>query len=96
MIFRCSEAPAHVVSDVRNFILFKSMLRIMKEGRSVVKIPEEDFFANYLRFSRQHLVEGGSFSFHRVGTHRRVVFRDLLAYEQSRDANRREKTISLM
>jgi excisionase family DNA binding protein len=87
--------------------LFETLLRVlrmMKEGRAVVMIPEEETFttqaaANYLGMSRQHLVdllEGGSVPFHRVGTHRRVYFRDLLAYEQSRDAGRRETLDDLM
>ena len=87
--------------------LFETLLRVlrmMKEGRAVVMIPEEETFttqaaANYLGVSRQHLVdllEGGTMPFHRVGTHRRVYFRDLLAYEQSRDTGRRQTLDDLM
>lgn len=71
--------------------------RLMREGRAVVMVPEEEHFttraaADYLGMSRQHLVtllEAGKIPFHRVGTHRRVTFRDLLEFESKRDAERR-------
>ena len=47
----------------------------------------------YLGRSRQffvNLLENGEISHHRVGTHRRVTFRDLLEYERNRDRTRRE------
>lgn len=43
--------------------------------------------------SRQHLVdllERRDIPHHKVGTHRRVTFKDLLAYERLRDQTRRE------
>jgi excisionase family DNA binding protein len=42
--------------------------------------------------SRQHLVdllEKGEIPHHKVGTHRRVTFKDLLVYEKKRDKTRR-------
>ncbi|MFC7339529.1 excisionase family DNA-binding protein [Haloferula chungangensis] len=71
--------------------------RLMREGRAIVMVPEEENFttqaaANYLGMSRQHLVtllEDGKIPFHRVGTHRRVTFKDLLEFESKRDAERR-------
>ena len=42
--------------------------------------------------SRQHLVkliETGEITHHKVGTHRRVTIKDLLAYEKRRDEMRR-------
>jgi excisionase family DNA binding protein len=81
--------------------VFDQLLRVLKmmnEGRAVVMLPKEETFtsqaaANYLGVSRQHLVdllEGEEIPFHRVGTHRRVYFKDLLAYERRRDASRRK------
>jgi len=81
--------------------VFDQLLRVLKmmsEGRAVGMLPEEETFtsqaaANYLGVSRQHLVdllEGEEIPFHRVGTHRRVYFKDLLAYERRRDASRRK------
>lgn len=49
--------------------------------------------ANYLGVSRQHLVdllESGQVPFHKVGSHRRIQFKDLLAFERLRDRSRRE------
>ena len=49
--------------------------------------------ANYLGVSRQHLVdllEKKEIPFHKVGTHRRVTFKDLLVFERRRDKTRRE------
>lgn len=87
--------------------VFETLLRVLKmmnEGRAIVMLPEEETFttqaaANYLGVSRQHLVdllEGQEIPFHRVGTHRRVYFKDLLAYERRRDAGRRKTLDKLM
>jgi excisionase family DNA binding protein len=46
-----------------------------------------------LGMSRQFLVnllEKGEIPFHRVGTHRRLYARDVLAYKKQRDVNRRK------
>ena len=45
-----------------------------------------------LGMSRQYfvnLLEKGQIPFHRVGSHRRVYFKDLRAYSQKRDTERR-------
>ena len=70
----------------------------MSERKAIVMLPEDESFttqaaANYLGMSRQffvNLLEKGEISHHRVGTHRRVTFRDLLEYERNRDRTRRE------
>ena len=69
----------------------------MSEKKAIVMVPEDEAFttqaaANYLGMSRQYfvgLLEKGEIAFHRVGTHRRVTFKDLLAYERRRDQTRR-------
>ncbi len=74
------------------------IVRLMSERKAVVFIPEDEAFttqaaANYLGMSRQHLVgllERNEIPHHKVGTHRRVTFKDLLAYEKVRDKSRRE------
>ncbi|MBL9156855.1 MAG: excisionase family DNA-binding protein [Verrucomicrobiales bacterium] len=74
------------------------IVRLMAERRAVVMMPEDEAFttqaaANYLGMSRQffvNLLECGEIPFHRVGTHRRVTFKDLLEYERKRDRTRRE------
>lgn len=77
---------------------FARVVRLMSEKKAVVLLPEEEAFttqaaANYLGVSRQHLVdllESGEIPHHKVGTHRRVTFKDLLAYESKRDRTRRD------
>ncbi|HLA63033.1 MAG TPA: helix-turn-helix domain-containing protein [Rhodothermales bacterium] len=88
---RRAELPAPL------FHHFVRVVRLMAERRPVVLIPEDEEYttqaaADHLGVSRQHLVdllEGGRIPFHRVGTHRRVVLRDLLAFERQRDQERR-------
>ena len=49
--------------------------------------------ANFLGMSRQFfvdLLEKGEISHHRVGSHRRVYFKDLLDYQRERDQKRHE------
>ena len=77
---------------------FARIVRLVAERRAVVLIPEDETFttqaaANYLGVSRQHLVdllESGQVPFHKVGSHRRIQFKDLLAFERLRDRSRRE------
>lgn len=87
--------------------LFKVMarlIRLMGEKRTLLLIPEDETFttqaaADYLGVSRQYLVnllEDGVIPFHRVGSHRRVQFLDLRAYEQQRDKERRAALDGLM
>ena len=73
------------------------LVRLMVDDRAVVVVAEDEPLstqraADHLGVSRQHLVdllEAGAIPFHRVGTHRRVAFRDLRAYEDRRDRDRR-------
>ena len=74
------------------------IVRLMEQRKAIVLVPEDEAFttqaaANYLGMSRQHLVgllERNEIPHHKVGTHRRVTFKDLLAYERVRDKARRE------
>jgi excisionase family DNA binding protein len=80
------------------FDLLMDVLRSVRDGRAVVLLPEDDSFtsqaaADYLGMSRPFLIgllDKGAIPFHRVGTHRRILFKDLLAYETERDIQRRE------
>ena len=66
-------------------------------------MPEAETFttqaaANFLGMSRQHLVmllESGQIPFHRVGSHRRVTFKDLLEYAKKRDEERHVRVRNL-
>lgn len=78
------------------FNLLVQVLQEMKKGNSIVMMPENEQFttqaaANFLGVSRQYLVtllEEGKIPFHKVGTHRRVHFKDLLEYQKQRDQKR--------
>lgn len=80
------------------FTHFARIIRLMSERKAIVLVPEDETFttqaaANYLGVSRQHLVdllERREIPHHKVGSHRRVTFKDLLAYEHRRDKTRRE------
>ncbi len=79
------------------FAHWARIVRLMSEHKAIVMLPEDEAFttqaaANYLGMSRQYfvnLLEKGEIPFHRVGTHRRVTFKDLLEYEKNRDKIRR-------
>jgi excisionase family DNA binding protein len=76
---------------------FARIVRLMSERKAIIMLPEDEAFttqaaANYLGVSRQHLVDlldKGEIPHHKVGTHRRVTFKGLLAYEKERDRTRR-------
>jgi len=81
--------------------VFNLLIRIvhaLREGESVVLLPENEPMttqaaANYLGVSRPFLIkllEEKEIPFHLVGTHRRVLLKDLRAYQKKRDAGRRE------
>jgi excisionase family DNA binding protein len=80
------------------FIHFARIVRLMSERKAIVLVPEDEAFttqaaANYLGMSRQHLVgllDRNEIPHHKVGTHRRVTFKDLLTYEKKRDQSRRQ------
>ena len=98
------EAGNHVELPAPLFAFFTRMVQAMSERRTILLMPEDEAFttqaaANHLGVSRQHLVnllEDGQIPFHKVGSHRRVYFRDLVAYEKERDAARREGLNALM
>ncbi len=77
--------------------IFLEILRAMQRNEAVFLVHEDNAFttqaaANYLGVSRQYfvqLLEQGKLPFHRVGTHRRVLFKDLVTYRQTRSHERR-------
>lgn len=95
-----------VVPGGEEIVLPASLLKVLQEaarafseGESVAIVPIQGELttqeaADFLNVSRQYLVEileRGDIPFVKVGTHRRVKFRDLAAYKERRDAERRQK-----
>jgi excisionase family DNA binding protein len=78
--------------------LLVRVVQALQEGNSIILMPENEPMttqaaADYLGVSRPFLVkilEGGEIPFHNVGTHRRVLLKDLRSYEKQRDEQRRK------
>jgi excisionase family DNA binding protein len=85
------------------FDFLVSVLKMVSERRAIVLLPEDEAFttqaaANYLGMSRPFLIrilEQGSIPFHRVGSHRRIALKDLLAYDKERSKQRKAKLDAL-
>jgi excisionase family DNA binding protein len=81
------------------YLLLMKIIQDMRSGRAIVLLPEDETFttqaaANFLGMSRQHfvgLLESGKIPFHRVGSHRRVTFKDLRTFATTRDVERRAR-----
>ncbi|MBC7882591.1 MAG: excisionase family DNA-binding protein [Anaerolineae bacterium] len=79
--------------------LFSEILQAIRRKETVFLIHEDEALttqaaADYLGVSRQffvRLLEDRKLPFHRVGTHRRVLFKDLVIYRQTRSQERRTK-----
>jgi excisionase family DNA binding protein len=77
--------------------LLKDIARNMQLGRAIVLIPENQQLttqraADLLGVSRPYLIqllEAGKLPHHKVGSHRRVYLKDLIAYQKRRDAERK-------
>jgi excisionase family DNA binding protein len=78
--------------------LLKDVVASMMHGRTIVLTPQNNRLttqaaANYLGFSRPHLVkllDSGTIPFERVGRHRRILMKDLVTYRKNRDIERRK------
>lgn len=77
--------------------ILKDVVRNMRAGRAITLVPEKQQLttqsaANLLGFSRPHLIkllEAGTIPYQKVGQHRRILLKDLLAFQKQRDADRR-------
>ena len=80
-------------------LLLVQILKNMAEGKSITLIPlnaeiSTQQAADMLNVSRPHVVkllETGEISFRRVGAHRRIALKDLVAYEKRLKENRKEQ-----
>lgn len=72
--------------------LFADMLGSLAQGHAVAIMPKEMYVstqeaAMFLNVSRPHLVkmlDEGKLPYHKVGTHRRIKFEDVVAYKDER------------
>jgi excisionase family DNA binding protein len=72
--------------------LFADMLGSLAQGNAVAIMPKELYIstqeaAMFLNVSRPYLVrmlDEGKIPFHKVGTHRRIKFEDVVAYKDQR------------
>lgn len=79
------------------YAVLRDVVSIMASGQAIHLVPENGELttqeaANFLNMSRPSLIKllnEGTIPHSKVGTHRRIRFRDLIAFKEQRDAERR-------
>jgi len=95
---RLQESEESMEIPFNAFILLKSILSNMAEGKSMTLIPSDSEIstqqaAEILSVSRPHIVkllEKGEIPYRKVGSHRRIALNDLIAYKAKFEKLRRK------
>ena len=96
---RINETGEFITIPKKALSLLITILSHMSEGKSITIIPTDSEVstqqaADMLNISRPHLVkllENNTIPFKKVGSHRRILLRDLVTYEKSLQRTREEK-----
>jgi excisionase family DNA binding protein len=93
---RIQENGSDIILPKRAFSLLSDILSHMAEGRSVALIPSESQIttqqaADILQVSRPYIIkllENRAIPFTKVGSHRRILLKDLIDYEKKQKSVR--------
>ncbi|NHE56684.1 helix-turn-helix domain-containing protein [Cyclobacterium sp. GBPx2] len=96
---KIQESDESITIPKKALSLLMTILSNMSEGKSITIIPTDSEVstqqaADMLNVSRPHLIkllENNTIPFKKVGSHRRVLLRDLVSYEKSLQRTREEK-----
>lgn len=88
---RIQESGNIISIPLKAFLLLKSILNNMAQGKSIAIVPSDSVVttqqaAEMLNVSRPHIIkllESGKIPFKKVGSHRRINLKDLLDYESN-------------
>jgi len=94
-----AESGEIIIIPTKAFKILRAVLKNMAEGNSIAIIPSNSELttqeaANILNISRPHLVkllESGKIPFTKVGSHRRIELKDIVAFENKLSKQRRSK-----
>jgi len=97
------ESDEIVIIPLKALKLLKVIISNMAQGKSIALLPTDAEIttqqaAELLNVSRPHvikLLEKGEIPFKKVGSHRRILLQDVLAYEAKFKAKRRKQLNSL-
>ena len=101
---RIHDSEEEVTIPLKALRLLRSIITNMAQGKSVALLPIDvevttQQAAEILNVSRPHIIkllEKGEISFRKVGSHRRILLRDILEFESTFKAGRREKLNKLV